>query len=149
MTDLPRRHGSAKHEDRAPAHSRPPHLDDARIEALGTLSEALEVVEDARGHLYAFHRLSGRADLTLQDAVARLRSAGEQALADEIDEVLVGRDVLPGLWTFQVVEAYDTGYWAVFRDVERTARERLGDVEPHVFEAEMKAREQGGDAPGA
>ncbi len=143
-----RRHGSAKHPDRATAHERAPGLDDARVEALGRLSEALEVVEDARGHLYAFHRLSGRADLTLQDAVAQLRRAGEGGLADEIDDVLVGRDVLPGLWTFQVVEAYDAGYWEVFRDAERRARHRLGGVEPHVFEAEMKVREQQDRPPG-
>ena len=40
------------------------------------LSEALEAVVVARGHLYAFHRLSGTADLTLGAAVERLRFAG-------------------------------------------------------------------------
>ena len=41
-----------------------PDLDDATVEALGKLSEALEVVEHARGLLYGFHRLTGTADLT-------------------------------------------------------------------------------------
>lgn len=41
--------------------------------ALGKLCEALEIVEHARGLLYGFHRLSDSADLTLQDAVGRLR----------------------------------------------------------------------------
>ena len=47
-------------------HRRPEGLDDATVEALGKLSEALEVVEDARGHLYGFHRLTGMADLALE-----------------------------------------------------------------------------------
>ena len=38
------------------AHQRPPGVGDATVAALGKLSEALECVEDARGHLYAFHR---------------------------------------------------------------------------------------------
>jgi hypothetical protein len=50
-------------------------MDDATVDALGRLSAALETAEDARGHLYAFHRLSGRADLDLDDAIAALRAA--------------------------------------------------------------------------
>ena len=62
-------------------------------------------------------------------------------LAAELDEVLVGRDVLPGQWTFQIVEAYDEQYWTVFRAMEQRAREQLG-VDRHLFEAELKYREQ-------
>ena len=32
------------------------------VDAVGKASEALEYVERARGHLYAFHQLIGRAD---------------------------------------------------------------------------------------
>lgn len=119
-------------------------MSDATVAALGKLSEALEVVEHARGVLYEFHRLCGTADLTLQDAVAELRRAGHQELAGEIEECLVGRDVVDGRWSFQLVESYDEHYWSVFRDVERVARERAGDLPRHLFEAEMKLREQGG-----
>lgn len=143
MSDLSERFGSAKHPDRPVAKARGPHMDDETVEALGGLSEALEVVENARGHLYEFHRMSGMADLTLQKAVRQLRSAGHGDLADEIDEVLVGRDVVPGLWTFQLVESYDEQYWTVFRAVEQSARERLADGTRHIFEAEMKHKEQG------
>jgi hypothetical protein len=86
--------------------------------------------------------MSGTADLTLQDALAQLREAGHEELAAEIEHSLVGRDVLPGLWTFQIVEGYDENYWQVFRDVEREARTRLGGVPQHLYEAEMKYREQ-------
>jgi hypothetical protein len=142
MGELVDRHGSAKHPEREVAKQRPDGLSAATVEALGKLSEALEVIEVARGLLYQFHRMSGTADLTLQDAVDGLRKAGHEALADEIDEVLVGRDVLPGLWTFQIVEGYDENYYRVFRDVETTARRQLGDSPKHVYEAEMKHGEQ-------
>ena len=71
-----------------------------------------------------------------------LREAGSADLADEIAQVLVGRDVMADRWTFELVEDYDTNYWSVFRDVERTARHRVGEVEPHVLEADMKHAEQ-------
>jgi hypothetical protein len=112
------------------------------VEALGRLSEALEAVEACRGLLYQFHRLSGTADLTLQDAVDKLRAAGHAEVADVVDQVIVGRDVIDGRWTFQLVEAYDAGYWSVFRAVEEAVRNRLAGGVQHLYEAEMKYDEQ-------
>lgn len=131
-----------------PDHSRPAGLSDESVEALGRLSEALETVERARGHLYSFHQLSGRADLQLQDAVDLLREAGHDAIADRISRDLVGRNVLAGRWTYQVVEEYDDGYWSRFRAHERQARETIADGRRHVLEAEMKADERTADRPG-
>jgi hypothetical protein len=125
-----------------PQHVRPEGVTDATIEALGKLSEALEAVEVCRGHLYAFHRRSGTADLTLGEAVDLLRKAGHEELADKIDTELVGRNVLQGRWTFQIVEEYDDTYWTTFRDLEREAREQLVDGKRHLYEAEMKERER-------
>lgn len=145
MSDLVHRFGSAKHPERPVATERPSQLDDATVEALGKLSEALEIVENARGHLYEFHRMSGMADLTLQEAIRALRAADHGPLADEIAEVLVGRDVVRDLWTFQIVESYDEQYWTVFRAVEERARADLAHGERHIFEAEMKRTEQSGE----
>jgi len=139
--DLRARWGTARRPGRPLAHPRPDGVDDATVEALGKVSEALEVVEHARGHLYAFHRLSGHADLTLQEGVRSLRDAGRTDLADLVEELLVGRDVIDGRWTFQLVEAYDAQYWSAFREVEAHLRRETG-AEPHVFEAEMKHTEQ-------
>ncbi|MGZ6745480.1 MAG: hypothetical protein ACXVEJ_07310 [Nocardioides sp.] len=122
----------------APEHVRPDGLDDATVEALGKLSEALEVVEEARGHLYAFHRRCGTADLTLGEACDLLRDAGHPGLAERVERELVGRNILEGRWSFQVVEEYDDGYYATFRDLERAAREELAQGRRHLFEAEMK-----------
>ena len=146
MTDLRSTFGSAKRPKRTSEHPRPPGVDDDTVTALGKLSESLEVVENARGALYAFHRMSGQADLALQDAVKQLRAAGQDGLADEIEDVLVGRDVVPGMWTFQLVEAYDEHYWRVFRAVDVEARRRLAGGTPHIFEAELKVTEQSGPA---
>jgi hypothetical protein len=120
------------------AHVRPDGVHDATVEALGKLSEALEVVEHARGLLYGFHRLTGTADLALGEAVEKLREAGHDELADTVDRELVGRNVIEGRWTFQIVEDYDDGYYSTFRDLERRAREDLANGKRHLFEAEMK-----------
>ena len=130
-----------------PEHRRPDDVTDATVEALGKLSEALEAAEVARGHLYAFHRRSGTADLTLGEAVDLLRNAGHTELADQIDRELVGRNVIQGRWTFQLVEEYDDTYWSLFRKLEREAREELVDGRRHLYEAEMKERERTEGAP--
>jgi hypothetical protein len=147
--DPVRQFGSARRPDRAAARSTPDGVDQAVVAALGVVSKAMETVEDARGHLYAFHRLSGTADLTLQQAVLDLRAAGATRVADELDEVLVGRDVIKGAWTFQLVEDYDENYWHVFRAMERRARRLAGGVPQHLYEALMKADEQSTGASAA
>jgi hypothetical protein len=119
-----------------------PDLDDTLVEGLGKLSEALETVEQARGLLYAFHQLTGKADQELQDAVALLRDAGAGALADDLDRELVGRNVIADRWTFQIVEDYDAGYWTTFRDFDARARDEFADGDRHVYEARMKQRER-------
>jgi hypothetical protein len=120
------------------AHTRPEGVGDTTVEALGKLSEALEVIEEARGTLYHFHRITGTADLALGEAVDLFREAGHDEVADEIARELVGRNVLEGRWTFQIVEEYDDGYYATFREQERKAREALVGGRRHLYEAEMK-----------
>lgn len=127
-----------EHDRPLPEHTAPAGVDDATIEAVGLVSEALEYVERARGRLYDFHQLTGGADLKLGEAVEQLRSAGHGELADEVERELVGRNVLEGRWTFQVVEEYDDTYWGPFRDMERSVRERLTQGRRHLFEATMK-----------
>lgn len=125
-----------------PDHTTPEGVDDATIEAVGKLSEALESCERARGHLYAFHQLTGKADIELGEAVDKLRTAGHRELADRIDSDLVGRNVIAGRWTFQIVEDYDENYWSLFRDLECQAREQLTAGRRHLFEARMKESER-------
>jgi hypothetical protein len=129
-------------------HTRPEGVDDLTVEALGNISEALEAVEIARGHLSAVHRLSGTADLTLGKGVDQLREAGHTELADRIERELVGRNVLQGRWTFQIVEEYDADYYATFQRLDREAREALVDGKRHLYEAEMKEDRRSHGHPG-
>jgi hypothetical protein len=120
------------------AHTRPAGMDDETVEALGALSKALETTERARGHLYSFHQLTGTADLQLDQAVALLREAGHDEWADRVEREIVGRNVIPGHWTFQIVEAYDRTYYEPFRDTERLAVDELAQGRDHLYEARMK-----------
>ncbi|KAA0111099.1 hypothetical protein [Mycolicibacterium sp. P1-5] len=119
---------------------RPDGVDDDTVEAVGSLSEALEYIERARGHLYTFHQLMGHADLLLGDTCDKLRDAGHADVADQLAEELVGRNVLYGRWTFQIVEDFDDNYWSLLREREREVRNQLMGGQRHVFEAEMKDR---------
>ncbi|MGC5032175.1 hypothetical protein [Micromonospora sp. DT229] len=121
-------------------HSRPAGVDDTTIDALGELSKALETIHRVRGHLYSAHQLVGGADLTLDRVVTLLREAGHDAVADRVEHELLGRNVLPGRWTFQIMEEFDDGYYATFQEIERYARDTLVDGRRHIYEAEMKQR---------
>ena len=122
------------------AHRRPEGLDDTTVEALGQISKALETTEQARGHLYALHQLTGSADFQLEEGVRLLRKAGHGEMADRIDRELIGRNVIAGRWTFQLVEEYDEGYYALFKELDQAARDQLASGRRHLFEAEMKQR---------
>ncbi|MFI7672313.1 hypothetical protein [Actinophytocola sp. NPDC049390] len=111
------------------------------------MTEALETVEVARGHLFAFHQLTGSADFKLERAIELLAAAGHTALADRLRRELLGRNVLPGRWTFQVIEDYEDTYYTPFRDLEREVRQLTDDV-PHVHEADLKRRRRTEGEPG-
>ena len=127
-------------QDVTGVRARPLGVDDATVEAVGAVSEALEWVERARGLLYEFHQLMGHADLLLGEACDKLREAGHTDIAGTVERQVVGRNVLYGRWTFQVVEEFDDNYWSVFRDCERHVRGELQHGVRHMFEAEMKER---------
>lgn len=117
----------------------PDGLDEETVDAVGKLTEALETVEVARGHLYAFHQLTGSADFKVGEAVEGLERAGHTELAERLRRELVGRNVLPGRWTFQVVEDYDETYYQPFKEFEQQAR-KLTNGMPHLHEAQLKAQ---------
>jgi len=129
-------------------HVPPAGVDDATVAAVGGVTAAFEVVEHARGMLYAFHRLIGRADAELQTALDDLEQAGHGELADRVRADVVGRNVLPGRWTFQVVEEFDAGYHRAFADAERHVRDELTAGRRHVYEAQLKERERTHGHPG-
>ena len=129
-------HGRTPSVDRE--HQRPARATDAEVEAAGTVSEALEYIERARGHLYDLHQLIGRADLLFQEAAEKLAGIGHPGLADRLTSEMVGLNVLEGRWTFQMVEEFDDGFWTTAREIDRVVRDELTGGRRHVHEAEMK-----------
>ena len=114
-------------------------MQDEAVDAAGAMTEALETLERARGHLYSFHQLVGEADFKLDEALEPLRKL-DAGLADRIERELVGRNVLEDRWTFEIIEEFDDGYYSVFRDFEREVRDTLTDGRRHLHEARLKAR---------
>jgi hypothetical protein len=121
-------------------HQRPAGVDDATVDAVGKIGEAFELLERARGALYEFHQRIGWVDDTLGDGLDQLRGAGHTELADELARTWLGRNALPGMWTFEIVEAFDRTYYDVAVESERKVRETLMEGRRHVQEAERKAQ---------
>ena len=121
-------------------HERPDGVADETVAAVGRLSEALEWVERARGRLYDFHQMMGRADFLFGDAADALETAGHGGEAVAVRRDIVGRNVLDGRWTFQIVEEFDDLYYDAVRRCDEVISEQLMDGRRHVFEAELKER---------
>jgi hypothetical protein len=129
-------------------HARPDGVSDGTVEAVGKLSEALEYLVRARGHLYAFHQVVGRVDLLAGEAADLLAAAGHEERADALRSEVVGRNVLPGRWTFQLVEEFDETYYEPFTAMEREVRDALVAGRRHVYESEMKDARRTRGRPG-
>ena len=144
---------SASLDDRGPtaiddAHRRPEAATDETVAAVGKVTEAFEWIERARGALYDFHQLIGHADTLIGEASELLRECGHDHIAETIDRDIVGRNVLDGRWTFQVVEEFDDVYYERVRATEEWVRDELMEGRRHVFEAEYKQRRRTFDLPG-
>ncbi|MGW3324832.1 hypothetical protein [Streptomyces virginiae] len=122
-----------------PAHQVPDGVDEKTVQALGALSKALETTERARGHLYGFHQLTGTADLELGEAVRLLREAGHEDQAARVEQDIVGRNVIPGHWTFQIIEAYNATYYHPFASMEHDLVDELVGGRDHLLEARFKS----------
>jgi hypothetical protein len=108
------------------------------VDAVGKSSEALEYVERARGHLYAFHQLIGRADFLFEESAIRLTDAGHRAEAAPLWRGLVGRDVLEGRWTFEIVERFDDDYYDAARSEVARLEQALVGGRRHAHEEELR-----------
>lgn len=108
------------------------------VEAVGKLSEALEWVERARGRLYDLHQLIGHADFLVSDAADLLDDKGHGELAELLRTEIVGRNVVQGRWTFQLVEEFDATYYEAVRAAEQRVRDELLEGRRHVYEALLK-----------
>lgn len=132
---------NVRDEDQVPArpsHDRPPGVPDRVVEGIGRASEGLEYVERAKGHLYAAHQLIGRADFLFEEAADVLGDEGLDGDAAMLRHDVVGRNVLDGRWTFQIVEEFEDCYYRPVADAVRALERDHLQGRRHVFEAEMK-----------
>jgi hypothetical protein len=126
---------------------RPDGVSTTTVEAVGKLTLAMETVIRARGALYEFHQLTGKADNELAEAIALLRSGGHDDIADQIERELAGRNVNEGRWTFQIVEDYERTYYEPFVARHHQVRDQLIPDRGHQREAEMKQERATPDEP--
>jgi hypothetical protein len=110
------------------------------IDAVGKASEALEYVERARGHLYAFHQLIGRADFLFEESARSLAQLGHRDQAGSLWHNLVGRDVLENRWTFEIVERFDEDYYDAVRSEIRSLEQSLVGGRRHAHEEALRRR---------
>ena len=129
------------------AHQRPAGASDALVDAMGKVGEALEWVERMRGRLYDFHQMTGHADYLFGDAADALRGAGCDVAAQQVQHEVVGRNILDGRWTFQMIEEFEQHYYEPVRALERRLRDQLMEGRRHVFEAELKERRRSSGHP--
>ncbi|ADB35181.1 hypothetical protein Kfla_6178 [Kribbella flavida DSM 17836] len=135
-------------EEKPSPRPRPEGVTDETVQAIGRLTHAMETVIRARGYLYGFHELTGRADNELDEVVELFRTAGHEQFAATIERELLGRNVIDRHWTFQIVDDYDENYFDLFVSLERRAREELADGVKHLREAEMKRDRTTSGKPG-
>ena len=117
---------------------RPSGTSDAIVAAVAKASEAFEYVERVRGHLFSLHQLMGRADFLFEDAADELLAAGATPWAARFKREIVGRNVLDGRWTFQVVDEFDRVYYRPVLEAFLALEEALLEGRHHVYESELK-----------
>lgn len=67
-----------------------------------------------------------------------LREAGYEEQAALIEREIVGRNVIPGHWMFQIIEAYNSTYYQPFAAVERDIVDEVAGGRDHLMEARLK-----------
>jgi hypothetical protein len=90
----------------------------------------------------------GHADLVFGEAADLLADAGHDAAAEQLRDEVVGRNILDGRWTFQIVDEFDDLYYQPVRDRVKELEATLIGGRRHVFEAEMKERRRSPDRRG-
>lgn len=122
-------------------------VDPNTVDAVGKASEALEYIERARGHLYAFHQLIGRADFLFEESALGLAQSGHTDEAISLWRNVVGRDVLQGRWTFEIVEGFDDDYYDAARAEVQSMEERLVGGRRHAHEEALREHRRADTPP--
>jgi hypothetical protein len=113
---------------------------DAELDALHECQLAIEYLYRAYGNLLAFHHGVGHAMDRFAVAERELRALGDDALADELRDEHLPAGAVDEVWTYELVEAFQSGMLAAATDFEREVRDELADGTPHLHERRQQAR---------
>ncbi|ADJ16378.1 hypothetical protein [Halalkalicoccus jeotgali] len=107
---------------------------------------AIEYLHRAYGNLLAFHHGVGHAMDRFAVAERELRALGYDALADELRDEHLPAGAVGGTWTYELVEAFQSGMLATVEGFERDVREELADGTSHLHERRQQSdwRERAG-----
>ncbi|WP_142857718.1 hypothetical protein [Salinigranum halophilum] len=112
----------------------PTGLTDDERTALHELQLGVEGVHRAYGHLLAFHHAIGRSMDHFAAAEPLLRESGHTAYADAIRDDHLPAGVVGDRWSYEVVEAFESGFLTDVTAFEARARSDLADGQTHVAE---------------
>lgn len=110
------------------------------VEALHRVELAREHLHRAYGHLLAFHHSIGHAMDRLAAVEDDLRASGREPFADELRTDHLPAGVFEGCWSYEIVEAFESGFLADVDDFERRLREEVADGRRHVAERDLQRR---------
>lgn len=116
---------------------------DAELDVLHECQLAIEYLYRAYGDLLAFHHEVGHAMDRFTVAERELRALGYDALADELRDEHLPAGAVGEAWTYELVEAFQSGMLAAATDFERDLREELAEGTPHLHERRQQARWRG------
>ena len=111
-----------------------PDLTDGERTALHELQLGVEGVYRAYGHLLAFHHAIGRSMDHFASAEPELRDAGHDDHADAIRDRHLPAGVIDDRWSYELVEAFESGFLTEITAFDATVRADLAGGQSHVSE---------------
>lgn len=112
---------------------------DAELDVLHECQLAVEYLYRAYGNLLAFHHGVGHAMDRFAVAERRLRAMGYDSLADELRDEHLPAGAVGEAWSYELVEAFESGMLTTVAAFERDLREELADGTPHLHERRQQA----------
>lgn len=114
--------------------------DETEREALHELQLAIESVRRGYGALLEFHHELGSAFDHFDAVESELREAGHDAFADDVRDDILPAGVVGDRWTYELVEAFESGFLDEVEQFEEAVRGDLAGGTAHVSERELQRR---------
>jgi hypothetical protein len=113
-------------------------LTEEERKALHDLQLGIEQIYRGYGNLLAFHHSLGRGMDHLDDAQQTLREAGHSAMAEELRDEQLPTGIIGDMWTYELVEAFESEFLDGVTSFEGEVREELANGQRHVTERQQQ-----------